>query len=304
MRTECKRIILDCDPGVDDALAIIVALKSKRISLDSITTVNGNVSVKQTTLNALKVLEFMKRPELPVYMGTSEPFIAESVHSKHVFGEDGLGNFSSQMPYPRTKAGTNAVDHILNSIKQGRVDSIVATGPLTNIAQAYEIDKELMNSVKEVIVMGGAVKVPGNITEYSEFNFHCDPHAADYVIRNATNVTLIPLDVTTKTRFFSADIDCIKKPELRNFIRQITIPWFDFSQLRDQNYVSLHDPLALCHVFDKTLLRISRNAISVNCSDFIGRSELSKDSLKRSFWASGLLNDKFAQYFIDLINLD
>ncbi len=265
-----KRIIIDCDTGVDDAMAIIFALKSDSLIIDSITTVNGNVSVEQTTTNTLKILEFMGRQDIPVAMGAAKPWVVEPVHSKYVFGEDGLGNMASQLPHSKTAIAKDAVTHILDTVADGNIDAIIAIGPLTNIANAYKQNKELMNTVKELIVMGGAINVKGNITEYAEFNFYCDPHAADYVLENATNLTLIPLDVTNKAKFFENELELIIEGKIRELFSNILKPWFHFSFKVGQDYVALHDPLVLAYILNSSHFQSKKNKIEV-CIDFNNR---------------------------------
>ena len=261
-----KRILLDCDPGTDDALAIILALKTASLHLDSITTVNGNVSAEQCTLNALRILAFMCRGDIPVIKGADAPLIVDRVHSAYVFGQDGLGNCSSGLHCTGQPVATDAVSHILTQIKQGEIDTIVATGPLTNIANAYKEDKTLMNSLKEIIVMGGAIHTSGNITAFAEFNFYCDPHAADYVLQNAANLTLIPLDVTTKARFYKKDISGISDLSLKHFIETTSSPWFAFSRSVKQKGISLHDPLALGYAITREFIKTEKTWLNIHLS--------------------------------------
>jgi purine nucleosidase len=267
-----KRIIIDCDTGVDDAMAIIFALKSDSLIVDSITTVNGNVPVEQATLNTLKILEFIGRQDVPVAIGAPKPWVVEPVHSKHVFGEDGLGNMSSKLPNSKTAIAKDAVTHILDTVADGNIDAIVAIGPLTNIANAYKQNKELMNSVKELIVMGGAINEKGNITEFAEFNFYCDPHAADYVLANATNLTLIPLDVTNQAQLFENELELIIEGRIRELLSNILKPWFKFSFKVSQDYVALHDPLVLAYALNNSYFQRKRIKLEV-CVDFNKRGQ-------------------------------
>lgn len=305
--TRYKRIILDCDPGVDDAMAIIFALKCNAIILDSVTTVNGNVSVDQTTLNALKILEFMDRQDIVVAKGADRPLVVEPVHSKYVFGEDGLGNISSKLPCTKSAIKEDAVTHILDKVKQGNIDAIVAIGPLTNIANAYKKDKQLMNSIKELIIMGGAINVKGNINEFSEFNFYCDQHAADYVLKHATNLTLIPLDVTKKAIFYKSDLKQIKKPNIKELFKEITKPWFQFSKKNGQEGIALHDPLALGFAIRQDFLETqqARLKICLSCSKR-GQCQVNnhtKDNKNTIVtYCHNLDSIKFKNYFIEVMN--
>lgn len=301
-----KRIILDCDPGVDDALAIILALKSDAIELDSVTTVHGNVNVEQTTENALKILEFMGRKDIPVAKGAAKPWVVEPVNSKYIFGEDGLGNIASTLLCSSKAINIDAVTQILQRVKTGDIDAIVATGPLTNIANAFKKEEKLMNSVKEIIVMGGAIYVKGNITEFAEFNFYCDPHAADYVLKNSTNVTLIPLDVTTKVQLYESDIQLLKESVIKDFIQTITKTWFSFSKSIKQDGIALHDPLAVGLAIFKDFVNTQKISLKVNLEeDKRGRCEVVlKNENNSSFIKYGerVGNKNFKEFFINSLN--
>lgn len=301
-----KRIILDCDPGVDDAMAIIFALKSGSLIIDSITTVNGNVSVEQTTTNALKILEFMGRTDIPVAMGADRPLVVDPVHSKYVFGEDGLGNISSTLPHSKRAIEKDAVTHILDRVREGNIDAIVGIGPLTNIANAYKQNKQLMNSVNELIVMGGAINVKGNITEFAEFNFYCDPHAADYVLENSTNLTLIPLDVTTKARFCESDLETLNQSKVSNLIKTITRIWFEFSKNIGQDGIALHDPLAIGFSINGEFGEIQKINLRVSLlEDKRGQCEVIKTKNYNSHmnYCSSLNAMRFMNYFMKKMNL-
>ena len=299
-----KRVIIDCDPGVDDALTIIMALKSHSIIVDSITTVNGNVSVEQTTLNALKILEFMEREDIPVAKGAFKPIQRKPIHSKYIFGEDGLGNVSYQLSCSTHPVKDDAVIHILNRIETGTIDSIIAIGPLTNIAAAYKVDRDLMNSINEIIIMGGAIHVDGNITEFSEFNFYSDPHAVDFVLRSATNTTLIPLDVTTKILLTKDDIELFEDLRERNLLKRITKSWFEFSQDIGQKGITLHDPLALGYAIHKEFLKTNTTLLKICLTGKkIGHCEVIKsfesDNHYKVKYAEKLGLKNFKNYFID-----
>jgi purine nucleosidase len=297
-----KHIIIDCDTGVDDAMAIIFALKSDSLIVDSITTVNGNVPVEQTTLNTLKILEFMGRQDVPVAIGAPKPWVVEPVHSKYVFGEDGLGNVASQLPHSKTAIVKDAVTHILDTVADGNIDAIVAIGPLTNIANAYKQNKELMNSVKELIVMGGAINVKGNITEFAEFNFYNDPHAADFVLSNATNLTLIPLDATNQAQLFENELELIIDGRIKELLRNILKPWFHFSFEVGQDYVALHDLLVLAYALNSSHFQSKKIKIEV-CINLNkrGQSVITPEVGKGIFNATNYCFDFSRQLFKEIL---
>jgi purine nucleosidase len=300
-----KRIIIDCDTGVDDAMAIIFALKSGSLIVDSITTVNGNVPLQQTTINTLKILEFMGRQDIPVAMGAAKPWVVEPVHSKYVFGEDGLGNMSSKLPHSKTAIAKDAVTHILDTIADGNIDAIVAIGPLTNIANAYKQNKQLMNTVKELIVMGGAINVKGNITEFAEFNFYCDPHAADYVLANATNLTLVPLDVTTQIQFYESDIWTLEESKIKKLIKNITKTWFNFINSTEEQCIALHDPLAIGIALNKKIISTNQTMLKIHLTEQKGFCEViqktEKEGLNTIVYASKVNKSDFKYSFLKTI---
>ena len=187
--------ILDVDPGVDDALAIILALRSPELEVLGVTTVCGNVPVSQATINALQILELMQCSEVPVFAGAERPLKRKPVHAGHVHGETGLGE--AVLPEPITTASRDAVGFLIDSIssRPGDVD-LIALGPLTNLALAEARVPGILSRARRVMVMGGALLEPGNVSPVAEFNFFVDPEAARQVLRLESNLTLVPLDVT------------------------------------------------------------------------------------------------------------
>jgi inosine-uridine nucleoside N-ribohydrolase len=199
---------MDVDTGIDDAIAIIMALQSPEIEIIGITTVSGNVTAKAAALNTLGILRKMgKESKIPVMKGASKPLSKKIVHAEEVHGEKGLGNITLQCNPALLQKG-NASDFIsetLANYRRGEV-ALVATGPLTNIATAILEDPEITNSLSSICIMGGAFglasKVYGNITQYAEFNFYCDPKAAQIVMTHASSgavrLNIVGLDVTGK----------------------------------------------------------------------------------------------------------
>jgi inosine-uridine nucleoside N-ribohydrolase len=199
---------MDVDTGIDDAIAIIMALQSPEIEIIGITTVSGNVTAKAAALNTLGILRKMgKESKIPVMKGASKPLSKKIVHAEEVHGEKGLGNITLQCNPALLQKG-NASDFIsetLANYRRGEV-ALVATGPLTNIATAILEDPEITDSLSRICIMGGAFglasKVYGNITQYAEFNFYCDPKAAQIVMTHASSgavrLNIVGLDVTGK----------------------------------------------------------------------------------------------------------
>ncbi|HKY10346.1 MAG TPA: nucleoside hydrolase [Nitrososphaera sp.] len=202
------KILMDVDTGIDDAIAIIMALQSPEIEIIGITTVSGNVTAKAAALNTLGILRKMdKESKIPVMKGASEPLSKKIVHAEEVHGEKGLGNITLQCNPALLQKGnvSDFISETLANYRRGEV-ALVATGPLTNIARAILEDPEITDSLSRICIMGGAFglasKVYGNITQYAEFNFYCDPKAAQIVMTHASSgavrLNIVGLDVTGK----------------------------------------------------------------------------------------------------------
>ena len=194
-----RTIILDCDPGIDDALALILALASPELDVKAVTAVSGNRPVDQTFENARRLVALAGRADIPVFRGAQSPLDRTEPRSNLVHGEDGLGGVllpHSSAPVEGTIASQALLD-ILASEPEGTV-TLVAIGPLTNLALAFAMDPDVFRRAERLAFMGGAVHVPGNVTPAAEFNFWADPLAADRVLQAGVPVELFGLDVTTQ----------------------------------------------------------------------------------------------------------
>ena len=185
-----RRVIIDTDPGTDDALALMMALNSPDLMVEGITTVGGNATLSETTENALRLMEYLEGPRsaIPVAVGADRPAKGLYSHAYHVHGSEGLG---ISLPVSTLKPhGMNAAqflrDHI--SASPGQL-TLIAIGPLTNVADALHNRPDIADAIPEIIVMGGAVDVPGNITPHAEFNIHEDPWAATAIFESGISVT-------------------------------------------------------------------------------------------------------------------
>lgn len=198
-----RKMILDLDVGVDDALAIAYALGSPEVELVGITTTFGNVTTSRSTANALAVLELLGHPEVPVHQGLTHALRSEdfsvSSETRQIHGVNGLGGADIPVSGLRP-ASHDAVGFILESARRwGRDLVIVPTGPATNLARALEIDPAAVHGVGSVVMMGGALTVPGNVSPVAEANIAQDPEAADRVLRAGLPLTMVGLDVTLET---------------------------------------------------------------------------------------------------------
>jgi purine nucleosidase len=192
-----RKIIIDTDPGQDDAVAILLALASPELEVLGITTVAGNVPLALTTLNALKVCELAGRGDVPVFAGCDRPMARDLVTAEHVHGKTGLDG--ADLPDPATAArDAHAVDWIVETVRATDGVTLCPLGPLTNIATALARAPDIAARIERIVLMGGAYFEVGNITPAAEFNIYVDPEAARAVFRSGVPITVLPLDATHK----------------------------------------------------------------------------------------------------------
>lgn len=259
-------VILDVDMGVDDALAIILALQSPEVELLGISTVFGNVPLDQATRNALQVLELMGCDEIPVYVGAGEPLVQKPVHAEAVHGKTGLGE--AVLPEPEMLPAGNALDFLVAGLEDRPGEVIViATGPLTNLALVEKKQPGILEQARRVLVMGGALAETGNITPVSEFNSFADPHAFHSLIKAETNMTVIPLDVTHRLGLKAETIEAElagRDDAVARFIREATRTVIAFEQ---EHYgyagLHLHDPAAVALAIDSSLCQTETFSLDV-----------------------------------------
>lgn len=189
------KLIVDCDPGQDDAVALLLAMASPEFELLGITTVGGNVPLALTTTNALKMVELAGRTDIPVHAGCQNPIMRPLVTAEYVMGNDGLAG--ADLPPPRTPAAKrHAVDFLIDSLMEAGEPVTVATlGPLTNLALALIKTPEIRSRIGQLVIMGGSM-YRGNIVPQAEYNFYVDPHAAQIVLNAGLHPVIIGLDVT------------------------------------------------------------------------------------------------------------
>ena len=265
-----RKVIVDCDPGIDDALAIILALKSKEIEVIGITTVSGNVKSLQGAKNALKVLKLLGRLDIPVYLGESKPIKRELVTAQDTHGEDGLGEtFLEEVSSEYIRE--NGVDFILNTLKNQENVSIIALGPLTNLCRAIEKDSESFHRVKEIVSMGGAYKSHGNCSPVAEFNYWVDPHGArEFLKKFNGEFTMVGLDVTREIVLTPNLREMIHqfKDEIGDFIYDITRFYVDFHWEQERTLgCVINDPLAVEYFINRELCEGFKAYVDIACED-------------------------------------
>ena len=276
-----KRIIIDTDPGVDDALAFLLALASPEVQLEALTTTQGNVTLEKATRNALSVLELCHASHIPVASGSVLPLVQPLLASALVHGESGIGN--SQLPEPQTKPlAKHAVDYLIERVlaEPGEI-SIFPIGPLTNIAMAIRKEPRFANAVKELVIMGGAILEHGNITPQAEFNIYVDPHAAHIVFHSGIPITLIPLDVTHKCLLKQEHVDRLMMTDspISRFIRDAMEVYLEASFALGYEGSSLHDPLTLSTIIAPELLTLKEYYVDVDISGGVSMGKTFADVL-------------------------
>ena len=263
-----KRIIIDTDPGIDDAFAFLLALASPEIQLEALTTTQGNVTLEKATRNALSVLELCNASQIPVAAGSMYPLVQPLRASADVHGASGIGG--AQLPEPKAKPiEQHAVDYLIDRVlAEPNEISIFPIGPLTNIAMAIRKEPKFAKAVKELVIMGGAIKENGNVTPMAEFNIYVDPHAAHIVFHSGIPITLIPLDVTHKCLFRQEHVDRLIKMDspITQFIKDAIEVYLKFSYERGFEGSVLHDPLTLATVIAPELLTLKEYYVDVDHS--------------------------------------
>ncbi|MEO0666224.1 MAG: nucleoside hydrolase, partial [Pseudomonadota bacterium] len=250
-----RKIIIDTDPGQDDAVAILLALASPEVELLGITAVAGNVSLELTAKNARIICELAKRPDVPVFAGCDRPMGRTLITAEHVHGQTGLNG--TDLPEPTMPLQEqHAVDFIIETIRSEEAVTLCPLGPLTNIATALERAPDIAERIEEIVLMGGAYFEVGNITPAAEFNIYVDPEAADIVMKSGVKLTIAPLDLTHKMLTSAEWIAAMRG--IGSAVGDAVAGWTDFFERFDvAKYgtagAPLHDPCVIAHLIDPTL---------------------------------------------------
>jgi purine nucleosidase len=263
-----RKIIIDTDPGQDDAVAILLALASPdELDVLAIVAVAGNVGLVQNAKNALKVVELSGRSDIPVYAGSVRPMRRKLVTGEHVHGVTGLDG--PDLPEPKLKLEPqHGVDFLVDTLIAAEPGSITlcTLGPLTNIAMALVKAPAIIRGIAEIVMMGGAYFEVGNITPSAEFNIFVDPEAADVVLRSGVKITMIPLDVTHGVLSTRARLDRIAA--LGNRAGKAVKEMLSFSERFDLNKYGepgapLHDPCVIAYLLKPALFEGRQINVSI-----------------------------------------
>lgn len=261
-----RPIIIDTDAGVDDALALILALRSPEVSVEAITTVAGNVDVEKCTRNVAHILDLLQPVSTPlIAQGSRRPLKRKLVTAPEVHGRDGLGNIGSK---ERVRVKRNAVEVILDCCRKfGNKLTIVALGPLTNLAKAIRKNLRTLKMSERIVSMGGALRVPGNTGPVAEFNYFVDPEAARLVLNSGLNVTVVPLDLTQQVVVMRREIEHRAKKragKVADFILRSTKHYMRYHMAPEGfNGGYLHDPITVASVIQPSLVQATRSGIDV-----------------------------------------
>jgi purine nucleosidase len=274
------KVILDTDPGIDDALAILLLAASPEVSLEAITVTHGNTNIDKCTRNSLQLIELAGIAAVPVARGASEPMVKSLSVAEETHGNGGLGY--ARLPEPTILLShDNAVDTIISLIHRYPNEiTLLCIGPMTNIALAILKDPSIVALVKRVISMGGAFHFPGNATPDAEYNVFCDPESYDIILRAGFDLTIVPLDVTYKCIFTKEHLSRLSeaKPEIREFITDSTRFYMEFhDEYQSIDGCAINDPLAAAILIDPDLVRFRDYYVTVELKGEHTKAKTSAD---------------------------
>lgn len=262
-----RKIIIDTDPGVDDTMAIFFALRSPELDVIGLTTIFGNVHTDLATFNALRLMEIANRTDIPVARGSDNPLARLfKGPSPSVHGDDGQGNVHLPPPSTRRISGS-AAKFIIDQVRKapGQI-TLVAVGPLTNLALALRLDPNIMQNIQEVVLMGGNAMCLGNITPAAEANIYNDPEAADVVFSAHWPVTMVGLDVTHKLNMKPEHLNRYAQADnpLAQHIARIVPHYRRYAENAYQiQGIYVHDSAAIAYLIEPTLFQVERWPICV-----------------------------------------
>jgi inosine-uridine nucleoside N-ribohydrolase len=276
------QIVLDTDPGHDDAVALLLALASPEVELLGVTTVSGNQTLEKTTQNALKILEFVDRTDIPVHVGCPRPLVRDQWAASYVHGESGLDG--PNLPQPRTRPGEgHAIEFIAAQLEANDGVVLVPVGPLTNIGLLLARYPGIEERIARIVLMGGSI-AEGNVTPAAEFNIWADPEAAHRVFTSGVDVTMVGLDVTHKALLLPPKVE-----ELRagGRVGELVADLYAFYHEHHKRMYGwdgspVHDALAMGHVIRDDLMKTEHRHVEVDIGPEPGRGRTYVDLWKRT----------------------
>jgi purine nucleosidase len=278
-----KNILFDTDPGIDDSLAILLALASPELKVQGVSVVHGNCSVDQATTNALSVLALAGAGHIPVSRGFDLPLVQPSLLAPETHGNTGVG-YAVLTPPEQKPVAQHSVDFLIENIMSApRKMTLVCIGPLTNVAVAIRKEPRIIQSVGEVIIMGGAIRHQGNTTPLAEFNVYVDPHAAYMVYHSGMPITLVPLDVTYECILTKADVKRLQTIEspISKFVADSTRFYMEFhDEYQKIDGCIINDPLALALTFAPELCDYEEHYVDVDISGGVSMGKTFADFYK------------------------
>jgi inosine-uridine nucleoside N-ribohydrolase len=260
-----RLIVIDTDPGIDDAIGILLALASPEFSIAGMTTVAGNIGIETTTRNAGRLLAFAGREEIPVFQGAATPLSRPGPEPLNLHGEDGIGGVGLPDParQPESLPAVEWLTELLLDEPAGTID-VLALGPLTNIARLILEKPDAAKRIGRIVAMGGVIHEAGNVGPRSEFNLWADPEAAAVVVSSGLPLVLVPLDATRRvraTREFAEALAATGKP-LPNMVADLVRSYFESETTRESR--PLHDPCVMLLALEPELFRLEALRLSVN----------------------------------------
>jgi purine nucleosidase len=262
-----SRVLLDVDTGIDDAQAILFALRSPELDIEGITTVCGNIDVNQASMNTLKVLDLARITDLPVARGASHPLTVAPCHVPLIHGSDGLGD--TQLPEPMNQlTDQSAIELLTDAVSAHPNDvTVISLGPLTNIANAIQQDSRFVRDVQMLVIMGGCYQITpygyGNVTPVAEYNVWADPEAAAIVFNSGLKITAVGLDIThdpsTCLQMEHVDRLAVMNTPVTSFIVDLC----RFQMPTTGGLAYLHDPIAIATVIDPCLVTTQPGLVKV-----------------------------------------
>lgn len=306
-----EKIILDVDTGVDDAMAIILALESKKFDMLGITTVNGNVSLNHVKDNTRRVLQLIGRTDVKVYAGAKEPYVREAVNSEYVHGKDGLGHSLEDMEITMEIEDTFAPDFMIEAVKKhpGEV-TLVCVGPLTNLALAIKKDASFLKDVKRVVIMGGSVKDAGmgNVSAAAEFNIFADAEAAKIVFHQGLDLTMVSLDVSDYTFIEESHLEELRGTKYYKFIEKATRVAMEHGEnITGKRATQLHDPLTVGYLLDPSYIELRDAYVDVETKGEITYGQTLADYHNKTGKTPNVKvcvsadSERFVRDFVDLL---